>query len=146
MNITSSIDPRDINPYPWWDHRSPFYVGDILNPPYEPSTTGGKNITYYDLSGKNVTPKEKSVITKDALAIALVTEGNEFLMLASVPVGTAETINAVKHFFGLRYPMPDNVEAELEDVLYNDATDKVVTWKVGDSLFAFTRTTLIMED
>lgn len=182
MNITASIDPHNINPFPWWDHRSPFYIGDVPNPPYvvgdfpytphypgnyrpttgdsttqyihvEPNTifpdwerthTDNK-LTFYDLSGKNITPKEKSVTTKDALGIALVVKGNEFMIIASVHVGTADTINAVQHFIGLRHPMPDAIEVELGEILYGDNPQKSCTWKVGDSLFNFYRTTLIME-
>ena len=114
-------------------------------PDWEMTHTDNK-ISWYDMDGNNITPKEKSVITKDALAIRLVTEGNEFLVMDSVPVVIADSINAVKHFFGLRYPMPDNVEAELEDVLYGDAPDKFATWKVGDSLFIFTHTKLVTEE
>lgn len=86
------------------------------------------------------------MITKDVLAIHLVVDGNEFLILASIPLGVATSVNAVKHFIGLRHPMPDEVEAQLEDVLYGDTPDKTATWKAGDRIFVFNRTTLVTEE
>ena len=85
------------------------------------------------------------MITKDALAVHLVTEGNEFLIIHSVLMAVADTVNAVKHFVGLRYPMSDEVESELEDVLYGEDSEKIVTWMVGGILLKFHRTTIVTE-
>lgn len=115
------------------------------DPDYELTWTDNET-TWYDLSGKKVAPKEKSVITKDALAISRVTEGNEFLIIASTLVGVADTVNAVKHFIGLWHLMSDEVETKLEDVLYGNDPNATATWQIRDTLLVFQRTTLVVEE